>query len=110
MGRARLISALAFLLAAGGCLPALAAEFGSFTLQPGEARSIRIGSTYRTIRLCNDSESAGTLQAVIGASGTLQLAPGLCTEQSGDSIQVLNAANGPVSGVYRRQYDFFDGP
>jgi|SRR5476651_159892 hypothetical protein len=110
MGPVRLLPVLAFFLAASSALPALAAEFGSFTLQPGEARTIRIGSTYRTIRLCNDSESAGTLQAVIGGSGTLQLAPGLCTEASGDTIQVLNAANGPVSGVYRRQYDFFDGP
>jgi hypothetical protein len=109
MRRAHLFPILVFLAVVGGSLPAWAAEFGSFSLQPGETRDIRIGSTYRTIRLCNDSESAGVLQAVIGDHDPIQLAPGLCAEDSGDTIQVRNAANGTVSGIYRRQYDFFDG-
>jgi hypothetical protein len=88
---------------------AKAQEFGSFTLKPGEAREFRIGATYRTIRLCNDAESAGNLDAIIGDHDMIHLAPGLCAEDSGDTIQLRNAANGPVSGVYRRQYDFFDG-
>jgi hypothetical protein len=95
-------------LAAGH--PARAGEFGSFTLQPGETRNITIGATYRLIRLCNDVGSAGMLDAVIGAGAPIRLAPGLCAEDSGDRIQLRNAANGKVSGVYRRQYDFFDGP
>jgi len=90
-------------------LPAKAQEFGSFTLKPGETREVRIGNTYRTIRLCNDVESAGVLDAVVGDHDLIHLSPGLCAEQSGDTIQLRNAANGRVSGVYRRQYDFFDG-
>jgi hypothetical protein len=110
MRRPYLFPVLVFLMAAGSALPALAREFGSFSLQPGQTKQIRIGSTYRTIRLCNGAESAGTLDAIIGDHDTIHLAPGLCAEDSGDTIQLRNAANGPVSGIYRRQYDFFDGP
>ena len=108
MRRSYLLLAAVFFMAVAGVLPALAQEFGSFTLKPGETREFRIGATYRTIRLCNDAESAGTLDAIIGDHDTIHLAPGLCAEDSGDTIQLHNAANGPVSGVYRREYDFFD--
>jgi hypothetical protein len=110
MRRPYLFPVLVFLMAVGGVLPALAREFGSFSLQPGQTKQIRIGSTYRTIRLCNGAESAGRLDAIIGDHDTIHLAPGLCAEDSGDTIQLRNAANGTVSGIYRRQYDFFDGP
>jgi hypothetical protein len=92
-----------------GVLPALAQEFGSFTLKPGETREFRTGNTYRTIRLCNDVGSAGVLDAVIGDHDMIHLAPGLCAEDSGDRLQLRNAAGGAVSGVFRRQYDFWDG-
>ena len=113
MGRRFRFSVFAFVLTIVGVLTgqtAIAQEFGSFSLQPGQTKQIRIGSTYRTIRLCNDAESAGTLDAIIGDHDMIHLAPGLCAEDSGDTIQLHNAANGPVSGIYRRQYDFFDGP
>lgn len=108
MRRAQLFPILVLFALAAGLMPAGAMDFGSFSLQPGETQNIRIGSTYRTIRLCNNSESAGMLQAVIGDHDPIQLAPGLCAENSGDTIQVRNLANGTVSGIYRRQYDFFD--
>jgi hypothetical protein len=113
MGRRFRFSVFAFVLAIVGVLTgqtAIAQEFGSFSLQRGQTKQIRIGSTYRTIRLCNDAESAGTLDASIGGHNMLHLAPSLCAEDSGDTIQLSNAANGPVSGIYRHQYDFFDGP
>ncbi len=105
-------SVFAFLLATVGVmtgLTAIAQEFGSFSLQPGQTKQIRIGATYRTIRLCNDAESAGMLDGIIGDHDMIHLAPGLCAEDSGDTIQLRNAANGTVNGIYRRQYDFFDG-
>ena len=80
MRRPYLFPVLVFLMAVGGVLPALAREFGSFSLQPGQTKQIRIGSTYRTIRLCNGAESAGTLDAIIGDHDTIHLAPGLCAE------------------------------
>src|ERR1051325_3914850 len=109
--RQRLLGFL-FIVATAGLFPARpveAQEFGSFTLKPGETRSFRIGTTYRDIRLCNDGESAGTLDATIGDHDMIHLAPGLCAEERGDAILLHNAANGPVNGVWRRAYEFFDG-
>jgi len=112
MRRPSRLPVFAFVLAIAGLsagFSAIAQEFGSFSLKPGETRRFGIGATYRAIRLCNDSESAGMLDAIIGDHDMIHLAPGLCAEGSGDTIQLRNAANGPVSGIYRRQYDFFDG-
>jgi hypothetical protein len=86
-----------------------AAEFGSFTLQPGQSQTIRIGSTYRQLKICNDTESAGQLDAIIGTSDVIHLGPGICAEWSGDTIQLHNVSNGVVSGIYRRQADSWDG-
>ncbi len=112
MKESHLISALLLAIALAGIRaprPALAQDFGSFSLKPGETRQIRIGATYRTIRLCNDSESTGELEAMIGDSGTHRLAPGICVEDTGASLALHNLSNGTVSGIYRRVYDFFDG-
>ena len=87
---------------------AVAADFGSFTLQAGQSQTIRIGSTYRQLKVCNDTESAGQLDTVIGTSDVIHLAPGICAEWNGDTIQLRNMSNGVVSGIYRREYDFFD--
>ena len=94
----------------GAATSAGAAEFGSFTLQAGQSQTIQIGSTYRQLKLCNDSESAGQLDAVIGTSDVIHLGPGICAEWSGDRIMLHNVSGGVVSGVYRREYDFWDGP
>jgi hypothetical protein len=87
---------------------AAAAEFGSFTLQAGESQTVRIGSTYRQLKVCNDSESAGQLDAIIGTSDVIHLKPGICAEWNGDTIQLRNMSNGVISGIYRREYDFFN--
>src|SRR6516225_9679736 len=41
--------------------PAMAADSGRVSLQPGEAKQIYIGSTARELRICNDSTSGGEL-------------------------------------------------
>jgi len=86
-----------------------AAEFGSITLQAGQSQTIRIGSTYRQIKVCNDTESTGQLDAIIGTSDVIHLGPGICGEWSGDTIMLHNVSNGVVSGIYRRQFDGWDG-
>ncbi len=93
---------------AGFAGSAAAAELGSFTLQAGQSQTIRIGSTYRQLKVCNDSESAGLLDAIIGTSDVIHLKPGICAEWNGDTIQLRNMSNGVVSGIYRREYDLFD--
>ncbi len=97
------IAGLATMASAG------AAEFGAFTLQAGQSQTIQIGSTYRQIKVCNDTESAGQLDAVIGTSDVIHLGPGICAEWSGDRIMLHNVSNGLVSGIYRRQFDSWDG-
>jgi len=96
------IGGFAALTAASG------AEFGSFTLQPGESQTIRTGSTYRQLKVCNDTESAGQLDAIIGTSDVIHLGPGICGEWNGDTIKLHNVSTGVVKGIYRREYDFFD--
>jgi len=70
-----MLAALAVVLLAGA---ALAADGGTFTLAPGEVRSVSVGSTDREIHVCNDLGSAGDLLVVIGDHDPLRLAPGIC--------------------------------
>jgi hypothetical protein len=74
-------------VASGMCLaapPALAMNHGTFSLRPGESRQFTIGSTYFSLRVCNDIASAGPIAITVGGHEPRTLAPGLCTEQSGD--------------------------
>jgi hypothetical protein len=73
--------------------------FGSFTLAPGETRSINMGSLYRELRICNDSSSGGTLVATV--SGTpIQLVPGVCGVHNGSSLTLRNLSSVKVVGLY----------
>ena len=103
------LAVFALAVTIAGPAAAGAAEFGSFTLKPGESQTIRTGSTYRQLKVCNDTQSAGQLDAIIGASDVIHLAPGICAEWSGDTIQLRNVSNGTVTGIYRRQFDGWDG-
>jgi hypothetical protein len=80
--------------------PALAINHGSFSLRPGESRQFTIGSTYFSLRVCNDVASAGPIAITVGAHESRTLAPGLCTEQSGDLIGVRNLSDGIAMGVF----------
>ena len=73
--------------------------FGSFTLAPGETRSIDMGSLYHEMRICNDSSSGGTLAATV--SGTpMQLVPGACGVDNGSSLTLRNPSSVKVVGLY----------
>jgi len=97
------ITGIMGILIALGCLagPAGAMEYGSFSLKPGEIRDIRIGSTYRRLRVCNELGSAGAIVATIGDYQPHTLGPGLCAEDYGDVIRLQNSASGVASGTYR---------
>ena len=85
----------------GPTAPTSTAYAGGFTLAPREARSIQIPSAYRNIRLCNDSGSAGPLDATIGDRSPIILQPGECAQDSGDRIALSNPSAGAVSGIFR---------
>jgi hypothetical protein len=89
--------------ASGTCLSAasaLAINHGSFSLRPGESRQFTIGTTYISLRVCNDIASAGAVAVTVGARDPRTLAPGLCMEQSGDLIEIRNLADGIATGVF----------
>ncbi|MEA2779307.1 MAG: hypothetical protein QOK29_851 [Rhodospirillaceae bacterium] len=97
----------AFTIAAS---PGFAGEFGSFTLKPGETQQIRIGSTYRTLRVCNDAGSAGSILVTIDDHNPHHLAAGVCAEDLGDAFVVVNQSSGPAHGTYRPMYEVpFEG-
>jgi len=78
---------------------AQAQDAGSFTLKPGETRSLTIGF-YREIRVCNNVGSGGTLDMTVGGRPSTSLAPGVCWREFGDSLVLANASNGAVDGIY----------
>src|SRR5689334_645168 len=97
--------ALAVLSTALGAGPVFAgpvfAGSGSPTLSPGETRIVHTGLVYRDIKLCNESESQGDLEAVIGGNEAIRLAPGMCAWQPGDSMTLRNESAGLVLLTYR---------
>jgi len=81
-----------------------ASRFGSFSLAPGESRTIFVDPPYGYVRLCNDVGSAGTLGAVIDSHEPVALAPGICYDRdNGDRITLHNPSSGTVTGIYRAQ-------
>jgi hypothetical protein len=82
-------------------IQAAAMQYGSFSLQPGAVQEIRIGSTYRILRVCNAIGSAGAILATIGDHKPHTLAPGLCVDDSGDVIKLQNQTAGVATGTYR---------
>jgi hypothetical protein len=80
---------------------------GTQALAPGQATQVWVGPTYRTINVCNDTTSKGTVTVTIDARGSDALEPGLCTENTGSSINFVNDRGGPALIVYRSQIPGF---
>ena len=97
------ITGIASILIAMGFVATQAAamQYGSFSLQPGAVQEVRIGSTYRILRVCNAIGSAGAILATIGNHEPHTLAPGLCVDDSGDVIKLQNQTTGVATGTYR---------
>lgn len=77
---------------------------GTFTLAPGESRTILVATTYRNIRICNDVGSSGTIEAAIGDYPAVTLQPSMCNNnmgQYGDRITVDNISASPATGIYQ---------
>jgi len=105
------IPTLGMIALVGICLahgPAAAANFGRVTLQPGELRKIDIGPTGRSLRVCNDIASAGTVVVVIGDNTPHGLSPGLCAEDLGARMTMQSHAGGPATVDYKAICDGSD--
>ena len=67
---------------------------------PGEAKSVSAAPIYGTVRVCNHTTSKGTVTVTIGRESAV-LAPGLCTEDIGGSVDLANDHSGPAVIFYR---------
>ncbi len=87
-------------LAASG--PALARNFGSVSLKPGETQTVSIFGFggYQRVRVCNDVQSVSNVKVTIRPRDARVLQPGLCTEDSGDQIEFINQGSGQALVEY----------
>ena len=58
-------------------------EFVTFTLKGGEAREIVATPFYRSMRVCNHTDSPGPITATIDNNIQHELAPGVCVRDAG---------------------------
>src|SRR5215472_16090577 len=79
---------------------AAAANFGSVTLQAGEARVVDLSTSARTMRVCNDFFSSGRAAVTIGTNTPHDLSPGVCAEDIGDRMAVQSLAAGIATIEY----------
>ena len=103
--RPRTMALLLTTIALGACTSgsstAPSGSSGIQTLAPGEATQVWVGPTYRAINVCNDTTSKGTVTVIIDGRQSAVLAPGLCTEDRGGSIDLANDHSGPAVIFYR---------
>jgi hypothetical protein len=97
----RMTGLMAVLFATGGpAAEAAAADFGNVSLNPGETQRISTGSG-RGLHVCNNFESAGTIDVVISSHAPQKLPPGLCLDDIGDVIVATNQGGGPATLTYK---------
>jgi hypothetical protein len=77
---------------------------GAFSLAPGESQTIRVSTTYRSIRICNDSSSSGNIEGSVVDRPAVLLPPGACSTSIGfygDRITVRNLSSGTATGLFQ---------
>jgi hypothetical protein len=84
-----------------------AVNFGSLSLKPGETRTVDMSTSARTMRVCNDSFSSGSVVATIGGAAPHDLLPGVCAEEIGDRMTIQSHASGLATVEFR---SLSDGP
>jgi hypothetical protein len=104
-------TAVALILAIATTGPASAAGFGSVTLQSGESRDVPLTGFggYQQVRVCNDAESISSVSVAIRPRDQHLLQPGLCTENSGDALDLQNRGAGPATIVFKSLCGAADG-
>jgi hypothetical protein len=80
-------------------------EFGTVSLKAGETRQVQTGYVYRNMRVCNDAESAGSISATIDDHVPHELLPGVCAEDLGNSVLLVNHGSSLARVTYRPIYD-----
>jgi hypothetical protein len=99
------LSAITVLGAALIAGQAFAFNFGSVTLKPGETRTVDFSTSARTMRVCSDFFSSGSVVATIGGAAPHDLLPGVCAEEIGDRMTVQSHASGLATVEFRSLSD-----
>jgi hypothetical protein len=86
---------------------ASAAPSGAVNLAAGEARQVWLGATYSWLRVCNDTTSKGAVTVGIDSHDSQVLAPGICTENAGGSLDLKNDRAGYALITYRSIFGYF---
>ena len=111
MQRARSIPNMARLpiMIGFGCMAlscnAVAADFGVVSLDHGAAKTVSIGGSGRTLRVCNDAGSASSVLVTIGGNAPHYLASGLCAEDIGEQVTMQNLGSGTARVDYKATCD-----
>jgi hypothetical protein len=81
--------------------PAFATGGGAARLAADESRQVSLSPTYRWLRICNDTSSAGAVTVTIGDQASQILMPGWCAENRAGSLAIKNDHAGPALVTYR---------
>ena len=84
---------------------AVAADFGIVTLDHGGGKTVSIGSSGRTLRVCNDAGSSSAVLVTIGTNATHYLASGLCAEDIGAQVTMQSLGSGTARVDYKATCD-----
>src|SRR5262249_42495242 len=78
-------------------------QWGSFSVEPGQTKhiSLVIG---REVRVCNNFESAASISVAVGPHDPHHLAAGVCTDDIGSDIIVINQGSGTAYGTWAPSY------
>ena len=85
--------------------PCQGQTFGSVTIAPGASRQVSIGATYRSIRVCNDFMSDGSVVVTIRTGWSRTLSPGECTQDSANTFLLQNRSGSPALIEYNSTID-----
>ena len=80
---------------------------GAVNLTAGEGKQLWLGSTYYWLRVCNDTTSKGAVTVIIDSHDSQVLAPGICTENAGGSLDLRNYRDGLALITYRSIFGYF---
>lgn len=92
-----------------GCMAvpaaASAADFGIVTLAHGGSKTVSIGGSGRTLRVCNDANSGAAVLVTIGGNAPHYLASGLCAEDIGEQVRLQSLGSGTARVDYKATCD-----
>jgi len=79
--------------------------FGTVSIAAGQTQNVWIGTSFQLLRVCNELESKGTAIVTIDGREPVTLAPGICTEDYGNTIDMANHSPSTATILYRTIFE-----